>query len=269
MNPGKESPTAKPVLGRAIWSGTLSIGLVNVSVSLHKMTVDHSFSFRLLHRQDHQPVQYERICTRDGAIVPWEETVRGYEVKKGHFVVMEKDELDHAMPESDRKIHIDKFVFYLSLDPMFFSRSYLLGPDRDPEAYHLLCAAFEKQGKAGVGRFTLRTREYPVVVHAYKGGLILTTLRYADEVLVPSAFEEFAMEKSIPKRDLDLATRIIEDLTGDFDIAEYHDRARENIEELIKKKMAGEIFVAARPKEEAPRELRSALEETLAELQHK
>jgi DNA end-binding protein Ku len=272
VKPGRPDPApgkmgAEPVLGRAIWSGTLSIGLVNVAVSLHKMTVDRSFSFHLLHRQDHQPLRYERICSKDGAVVPWEETVRGYEVRKGQFVVIEKDELVAAMPESDRKIHIDKFVFYLSLDPMYFARSYLLSPDRDPDAYHLLYAAFEQEGKAGVGRFTLRTREYPVVVHAYRGGLVLTMLRYADEVLVPSSFLEFSVENPPAKRDLDLAIRIIGDLSGDFAITDYHDHARDNIEQLIRKKMSGEVFVVEKPKEAETRELRAALEETLARLQ--
>jgi DNA end-binding protein Ku len=279
-NTGKEIPAesgrrdpapggkgTESVLGRAIWSGTLSIGLVNVAVSLHKMTVDRSFSFHLLHRQDHQPLRYERICSRDGAVVPWEETVRGYEVRKGHFVVIEKDELAAAMPESDRKIHIDKFVFYLSLDPMYFARSYLLSPDRDPEAYHLLYAAFDQEGKAGVGRFTLRTREYPVVIHAYQGGLVLTMLRYADEVLSPSSFPEFSAGKPPAKRDLELAIRIIGDLSGDFAISDYHDNARDNIEELIRNKMKGEVFVVEKPKEAEPKELRAALEETLARLQ--
>jgi DNA end-binding protein Ku len=269
--PGRQVPAAgkkgaESVLGRAIWSGTLSIGLVNVAVSLHKMTVDRSFSFHLLHRQDHQPLRYERICSRDGAVVPWEETVRGYEVRKGHFVVIEKDELVAAMPESDRKIHIDKFVFYLSLDPMYFARSYLLSPDRDPEAYHLLYAAFEQEGKAGVGRFTLRTREYPVVIHAYQGGLVLTMLRYADEVLSPMSFPEFSAGKPPAKRDLELAIRIIGDLSGDFAISDYHDRARDNIEKLIRSKMKGEVFVVEKPKEAETGELRAALEETLARL---
>jgi DNA end-binding protein Ku len=270
--PGRQVPAAgkkgtESVLGRPIWSGTLSIGLVNVAVSLHKMTVDRSFSFHLLHRQDHQPLRYERICSRDGAIVPWEETVRGYEVRRGHFVVIEKDELVAAMPESDRKIHIDKFVFYLSLDPMYFARSYLLSPDRDPEAYLLLYAVFEQEGKAGVGRFTLRTREYPVVIHAYQGGLVLTMLRYADEVLSPSSFPEFSAGKTPAKRDMELAIRIIGDLSGDFAISDYHDHARDNIEELIRNKMKGEVFVVEKPKEAEPGELRAALEETLARLQ--
>jgi DNA end-binding protein Ku len=230
------------------------------------MTVDRSFPFHLLHREDHQPIRYERICSRDGTVVPWEETVKGYEFRKGHFVEIERDEIAAAMPESDRKIHIEKFVHYLGLDPMYFSRSYLLAPGRDPEAYRLLTAAFEREGKAGVGRFTLRTREYPVVIHAYHGGLVLTTLRYADEVLLPSSFPEILAGTIPPKRDLDLAARIIADLTGDFAITDFHDRARDNIEQLIRKKMAGETFVVEKPQEAEHRALQEALAETLARL---
>lgn len=264
--PGQSEAPEAPVLGRPIWSGTLSIGLVNVAVTLHAMTVDHSFPLHLLHREDHQPIRYERVCSHDGSVVPWEEIVKGYEFRKGHFVVLDRDELAAAMPESDRKIHIEKFVHYIGLDPMYFTRSYILAPGRDPEAYHLLHAAFEQEGKAGVGRFTLRTREYPVVIHAYRGGLVLTTLRYADEVLLPASFPDILAGLVPSKRDLDLAVRIISDLTGDFDVNEFHDRARDNIWQLIRKKMAGETFVVERQEEAAPQSLQQALEETLARL---
>ena len=193
--PGKDGKAGTPddhgnsgKSGRSFWSGSITIGLINVPVRLYTMVRDRSFSFRLLHRADGQPLKYDRVCTRDGIVVPWAETVKGYEVRKGEFLVFEPDELKAVMPGSDRKIRIDKFVFYLSLDPVYFENTYLLVPDRSEEAYGLLVAALQELGRAEAGTITLRTKEYPVVVHVYDGALVLTTLRHAEEVTQPHAF---------------------------------------------------------------------------------
>lgn len=255
--------------GRPIWSGNLTIGLVNVPVRLHTMVRDRSFSFRLLHREDGQPLKYERVCTRDGKVISWQDTVRGYEVRKGEYVVIEPDELKAFLPESDRKIRIEKFVYYLSLDPVYFETPYVLTPDRSEEAYGLLVTALQDLGRAAVGRITLRTKEYPVVVHVYQGGLVLTTLRYADEVTVPHAFSELASLPGPKDAELALAKRIISDLSGDFSIGDYHDTYRDSVEALVKKKMAGEKVVYEKPHPEEAKELMDALKETIAVLGRK
>jgi DNA end-binding protein Ku len=251
---------------RPIWSGAIAIGLVNVPVKVYPMTRDTSVSFHLLHRKDGQPLRYERVCTRDGKVVPWEETVKGYEVRKNEFIVLEKEELRAALPESDRRIRIDRFVHYLSLDPVYFENSFLLVPDGTPEAYSLLYAACEELGEAGVGRFTLRTKEYPAVVHAYHGGLILTTLRYANEVIDPSSFEELKALKAPGAKELGLAKRIVTDLSGELDIAQYRDTYRERVLALIEKKRAGETIRVEKPRAEEVKELMVALEETVAKI---
>src|SRR5665647_2105686 len=171
--------------GRPFWSGTITIGLVNVPVRLHTMVRDRSFSFRLLHRDDGQPLRYDRVCTKDGRVVPWAETVKGYEVESGRYVVFEPDELKAIMPDSDRKIRIEKFVYFLSLDPTYFETPYILVPDRSEEAYSLLVTALQELGRAAVGTITLRTKEYPVVVHVYQGGLVLTPLPLGGEGAAP------------------------------------------------------------------------------------
>lgn len=260
MSEEKKSPR------RPIWSGAISIGLVNVPVKVYPMTRDTSVSFRLLHRKDGQPLRYERVCTRDGKVVPWEETVKGFEVRRNEFIILEKEELRAALPESDRRIRIDTFVHYLSLDPVFFENSFALVPDGTPDAYSLLYAVCEELGEAGVGRFTLRTKEYPAVVHAYHGALILTTLRYASEVMDPSAFEELKALSAPGAKELDLAKRIITELSGDFDISAYQDTYRERVLALIEKKRAGETIRVEKPKAAEVKELMVALEETVAKL---
>jgi len=255
-----------PKGGRAFWSGSISIGLVSVPVRVHTMVHDRSFPFRLLHRADGQPLRYDRVCSRDGTVVPWTDTIKGYEVRKGEFVTFEPAELRAAMPESDRRIRIEKFVHYLSLDPMYFENSYILVPDRSEEAYSLLLAVLTEESRAAVGTITLRTKEYPVVVHAYGGGLVLTTLRYADEVEQPRAHGSLASLPEPKESELALAKRIIAELSGDFAITDYHDRYREAVLALVEKKLAGEKIVYEEARPEEAKELMQALRETLAAL---
>lgn len=251
---------------RPFWSGTVTIGLVNVPVKLYTMTFDKAFSFRFLHKQDGQPLKYQKVCTKENTVVPWEDTVKGYEVSKNRFIVFQKEELEAAKPQSSQKIRIDKFVDYLSIDPIYFEKSYILTPDKSEDAYGLLLAALQKMQKAGAGRITLRTKEYPVLLHAYKGALVLTTLRYAYEIADPSNFEELKELKQPEKKELDLATKIVADLSGEFEIDEYEDTYEERIRQLIAKKLKGEIIVAEKPVKEEAKELMVALQETLKQL---
>ncbi len=266
-HPGESTQQGKA--GRPFWSGSITIGLVNVPVRLHTMVRDLSVSFRLLHKADGQPLRYDRVCTKDDRVIPWAETVKGYEVRKGEYVIFEPEELKAIMPESNRKIRIEKFVFYLSLDPVYFETSYILTPDRSEEAYSLFVTALQDLGRAAIGTITLRTKEYPVVVHAYGGGLILTTLRYADEVTLPQAFITSADLPAPKEAELALAKRIINDLSGDFSMNDYHDRYREAVMNLIEKKLAGEKVVYAEPHPEEAKELMQALKETLSTLSAK
>jgi DNA end-binding protein Ku len=253
---------------RPIWSGTITIGLVNVPVKIYSMVFEKAVSFRFLHKQDGQPLKYERVCTKDERIVPWEDVVRGYEVTKDKFIVLEKEELDAAKPESDQRIRIDKYVDYLSIDPTYFDRPYILTPDKNSEAYSLLLATLRSLGKAGVGRITLRTKEYPVLVHPYKGALVLTTLRYPSEIVDPASLEleELKDLKEPRKQELDLAKKIITSLSGEFDITEYKDSYRERVDELIKKKLKGEVITVEKPVKEEAKALMVALQETLQQL---
>ena len=251
---------------RPIWSGSITIGLVNIPVKLYTMIRDQAFSFRLLHSEDGQPLKYERVCIKDDKVVDWKDTVKGYEIRKNEFIVFKKEELDAIRPESDTRIRLDKFVSLLSIDTVYFDKSYILVPDRSEEAYSLMMTVIAQLGKAGMGKVTMRTKEYPVVVHEYKGALILTTLRYANEVVDPGDMEELSLLRKPGKKEMELAEKIIKDLTGEFDIREYRDGYREKMEKLIETKMKGEVVVAQVPKKEEVKELMVALQETINRL---
>src|SRR4030043_120149 len=262
-----ETELKAPIPRRTIWTGSLTIGLINVPVQLYPMIYDRSIAFHFLHKTDGQPLKYERVCTKDGKIVPWDEVVKGYEVTKKEYIVFEKKEIDAMKPESDRRIRIDKFIDYFSIDPIYFHTSYILMPDKSNDAYSLLLTALQKKGKACAGRITLRTKEYPAIVHAYKDALVLTTLRYGYDVADPRGFEELKKLKEPEKAKLDLALKIITDLGGEFDITDYKTQYREKAEELIQKKLKGERIIVEKPlKKEEAKELMTALRETLKQL---
>jgi len=258
-----------PVPRRPMWTGSITIGLVNLPVKLYPMIYDRGISFRFLHKLDGQPLKYQKVCTKDEKVIPWEEVVKGYEVAKKEYVIFDKEELDAVKPESDKRIRVDKFVDYFSIDPIYFYTSYILMPDKSNEAYSLLLKALQKKGKAGAGRITLRTKEYPAIVHAYKDSLVLTTLKYAYDVADPQGFEELKELKEPEKTELDLAVKIIADLSGEFDITEYKDRYRQKVEELIQKKVKGETIIVEKPAEEEVKGLMVALRETLKQLEKK
>ena len=264
-----QDKTSAAAPSRSIWSGSITIGLVNVPVKLFSMIYDKGVSFHFLHKPDGQPLKYVKMCTKDDKIVPWNEVVRGYEVAKNEYITFEKAELDAVRPESDKRIRISKFVDYFSVDPIYFDRTYALLPDKSKDAYTLLLNALQKTNKAGACRITLRTKEYPALLHPYKGALVLTTLRYAYDVVDPRDFEKLGKLEIPQKAELDLAVKIVKDLSGEFDITEFKDSYMEKVQELVKQKAKGEKITVTQAPEVEVKGLMVALRETLKQLEKK
>lgn len=252
---------------RSIWSGRISIGLVNVPVKLYSMIKDQGFSFKYVRKEDACPLKYQRVCVYDNEVVPWSEVGKAIEVSKDEYVVFDKEELDALKPESSKKINIDKFVKLGQVDRILYDKSYILAPDKSEDSYNLLLKAFNEKGMAGVGKFTMRTREYPVVIYPYRDALILTTLRYSNEVVDPMAMEALQDLEEPSEEELQLAEKIIDNLSGEFDITEYHDTYTERVEELLEKKVKGETIKVEEPETEEVKELMTALKETLSQMQ--
>ncbi len=264
---GPAEKTSAPAPSRSIWSGTIAIGLVNVPVKLYSMIYDKGITFHFLHKTDGQPLKYVKVCTKEDKVVPWNEVVRGYEVARNEYITFDKPELDAVKPESDKRIRISKFVDYFSVDPVYFDRTYALLPDKSKDAYGLLLRALEKTNKAGAGRITLRTKEYPALLHTYKGALVLTTLRYAYDVVDPRDFEKLGKLAEPEKAELDMAVKIVKDLSGDFDITEFHDTYMQKVEQLVQQKMKGQKITVEKPPEVEAKGLMVALRETLKQLE--
>jgi DNA end-binding protein Ku len=261
--------TSAPASSRSIWSGSITIGLVNVPVKLYSMIYDKGIAFHFLHKTDGQPLKYVKMCTKDDKIVPWNEVIRGYEVAQNEYITFDKAELDAAKPESDKRIRISKFVDYFSVDPIYFDRTYALLPDKSKEAYSLLLNALQRTNKAGAGRITLRTKEYPALLHTYKGALVLTTLRYAYDVVDPQDFEKLHKLAEPEKAELDMAVKIVTDLSGDFDITEFQDTYMKRVHGLIAQKLKGEKITIEKAPEVEAKGLMVALRETLKQLEKK
>lgn len=253
--PGEDAtPSAPP---RIIWSGNLRIGLINIPVKALSMTRDMRISFRMLHRSCKTPISFKRIC-QEGEEVPLADTVYGYPLGQGKYVILEKKEIDSMKPESKNSIALDRFVNFFEVDPHYFEKTYLLLPDRSEDAYSLLRSVMEKTGKAAVGKITMHSRERPVLVHYYRQAIAATTMRYPNEVLDP---EGYAALKELPvprEKELELANEIVKGLCGDLDFETYKDEYRERIEGLVKSKMEGVVVLPEKKK--APTAAKSLME---------
>jgi DNA end-binding protein Ku len=253
---------------RAIWSGSVSFGLVNVPVKLVTAASSKDVRFHQLHAADNARIQQKRVCSQDGEEVDYSDIVKGYDLGGGRYVVVEPEELASLDPEGTRAIDIEEFVDLADIDPLYFEHSYYLVPDeRAAKPYALLVEAMAKTGKVALGRFVLRSKQYWTTLRARDGVLVLATMLYADELVDPADLEVPTAEDVAPsKRELDMATQLVESLSAEFDPTRYHDEYREKVLALIEAKAEGEIITQPEEQEKAAPvvDLMAALEASLA-----
>jgi len=237
---------------RAIWKGSISFGLVTIPVELHTAVRDHRPKFRMLHARDKSPVRYERVCQREGKPVAWEDLVKGFEYEKGHFIVLTKEDLKAAALNKDKAIDIMDFVKGDEIDDRYFETPYYLTPQKGGQhAYALLREALKESGRVGIAKIIIREAQNLAALEVIDNALVLTVLRYADE-LVDTAPLEFPGTEKVRKAELDMAKMLVENLAAEWDPSKYTDEYRDNLMKLIKARMKGE-----RPKlpaAEAPQE---------------
>jgi DNA end-binding protein Ku len=224
---------------RAIWKGSIAFGLVSIPVELHTAVRDHRPKFRMLHSRDQSPVRYERVCQREGKPVAWEDLVKGYEYEKGRFVVLTKEDLKTAALKKDRAIDIIDFVKADEIDDRFFETPYYLTPQKGSgHAYALLRDALEETERVGIAKVIIRDAQHLAALEVIDEALVLTMLRYADE-LVDTSQLEFPARQNVRKAELDMAKMLIDNLAADWDPSKYTDEYRDNLMKLIKAKIKG------------------------------
>src|SRR5262250_658686 len=257
---------------RPIASGTISFGLVSVPVKLYTATQPKNLSFNLLHSKDKSRLKQQYICATCGEIVERDDMVRGFEYAKDQYAVLTQEEIKALEQTSDQSIEIEEFVPIESIDPIYFEKGYLLGPDKGgTKAYRLLREAMAEAGKGAVAKFSTRGRQQLVLLREAQGGLMMHALFYADEV---RDFSEIDRGESVTLKpgEIDLAIQLIEQLgTAAFDPTKYEDEYRKRALEVIEQKVAGQEIALAPA--QAPKgqiiDLMEALKASLASRQSK
>ena len=231
------------LVARPIWRGSLSFGLVAIPVQLHTAVRENRPKFRLLHAKDKSPIKYERVCQRDGKSVAWEDLVKGYEYERGRYVVLTKDDFKAAAVEKDRRVQVTDFVPAESIDDRYFDQPYYLLPDKGGEhAYAVFRQGLEDTGRIGIGKVVLRERQHLVAVESIENRLVLTMMRFADEVVEAPELAEIDRIK-VPAKEAKLAADLINALSAEWEPEKYVDDYQVNLQEVIKGKLKGETVV--------------------------
>jgi len=258
-------------MARAIWSGTISFGLLNVPVKLYSAVARRGISLREIRESDGARIKHRRVAEGGEDEIPYGEIVKAFEITPDRYVPLGKDEMAALAPEKTRAIAVQDFVDLEQIDPIYFDSPYYLGPAEGAEkAYSLLAEAMEKSGKVAIARFVFRNKEHLAALRPSDGVLTLTTMRFADEVVAPSELEDVLPQgqQKVARKEAEMAEQLIDSLTTEFDPSAYRDEYREQLLALIERKAEGkEVLTAAQteePKPTAAPDLMSALEESIA-----
>jgi DNA end-binding protein Ku len=255
---------------RAIWSGAISFGLVNIPVKLYSAVSRKTVRFHQIDAESGQRIRQQRVNPGSGEEVPYEQIVKGYEISPDRYVTITPEELEALEPQKTRTIDIEQFVDLEQIDPIYYDHPYYLAPDKGAaKAYKLLLDAMAEADKVAIARVVIRSKENLVALRAYGGAITMETMLFPDEVTQPDSIEELAAvdgDVKTTKRELDMAKQLIESLSGDFDPSEYRDEYRERVLDMIERKAAGETITIEEPvaeKKEVP-DLMAALEASIA-----
>lgn len=253
---------------RSLWSGSISFGLVNAPVRVYSAIQEHQLHFHLLHRKDDSPIGYEKICKKEGEPVPDDEIVKAYEVKKGEYVYMEDEDFAAARIEGFKTIDITDFVPYDDIDPIYFAKTYYVGPAEGGErVYSLLAKAMESSGLAGVAKFVMRDRQHLGVLRVREGVITLEQLHFADELRDISEIK--ASRKKVDAKELEMAERLIESFATEWQPEKYKDTYRDELMAVVEAKRKGKGVHAAADVDEEPEvtDLMEALRQSVAAAQ--
>jgi DNA end-binding protein Ku len=256
-------------MARAIWSGAISFGLVNVPVKLYTATSPKTVRFHQLSAKTGARIKQKRVDASTGEEVPFEDIVKGYELSPDRYVMIEPEELEALDPQATRTIDIEEFVDLAEIDPIYYDHSYYLAPTTGgAKAYRLLLDAMREAGKVGLGRVVIRSKQQLCALRPTGQVLALTTMLFGDEVLPADRLDELdaIADAQASERELRMAEQLIASLSAEFEPEKFHDEYRERVLELIEAKASGQPLEAPAPVEEpaAAPDLMAALEASLA-----
>src|ERR1700685_4744084 len=257
-------------MAASVWSGYLTFGLISMPVRLFSGARSSSISFNQLHRTDHHRVKQQLICPLDNQVLERSDIVKGYEYRKGEYLITEPKEIKKIEPKTAKAMEILEFVKADDVDPIYFESSYFLVPeDAGKRPYALLSKALEETNYVAIAKLTMHNREYTVFLRPYKGGMMLHTMYYKNEVKDLDNFGRPDVE--LKDAEVKVAHQLIEALAGDFEPEKYHDTFEDNVKALIKARLEGEeVTPVEKPKKMAPVvDLMAALKESLASLPKK
>jgi DNA end-binding protein Ku len=251
---------------RSIWNGTITFGLVNVPVKVYSATESKSIHFHQVHLKDGARIEHRRVCPKEDKEVPNDEIVKGYELSKGGFVELTKDEIAAAAGERSKLIDVEHFVDGEQIDPAFYDKTYYLGAGDDGEdAYRLLRKALEQSGKVAIARWTFHDRERLVAVRPLGKILSLQTMNFHDEVVEVDDLDLPSPQRNPSDREVEMAGKLVKSLAAKFEPSKYEDTYREAVLAVIKRKAKGEE-IAEEPEETKQQDaddLMAALEASL------
>jgi DNA end-binding protein Ku len=255
-------------MARAIWSGAISFGLVNIPVKLFSAVSKKTVRFHQIDAESGVRVRQKRVGP-DGEEIPYEQIIKGYEIGPDRYVTITPEELDSLSPEKTRTIDIEDFVDLDEIDPIYYDHPYYLAPDTGAaKAYQLLVDAMEDAGKVAIARVVIRSKENLVAIRPRDGVLAMETMLFADEVVPTDSLDEMTTDTAVKTsdRELTMARQLIDSLSSDFEPEKYHDEYRERVLDLIERKAQGETIVIEEPTKEPEQvpDLMAALEASIA-----
>ncbi len=231
---------------RSLWKGALSFGLVHIPVRMYSASAERDLSFKLLHKKDLAEIRYARICKVDGKEIPWEDLVKGYETENGTYVVLTQEDFERANVQKTRTIEILDFTHENKIDTIYYDTPYYLEPDKGASnAYSLLYQALKQAKKIAVGRFVFHNHEHIGVIRVHKNILVLHQLRYHNQI---RSLQELKISHSqVSKTELNLALKLIDELTEPFKPEKYSDTYADEVKAIIKKKARGQKVSVEKP----------------------
>jgi DNA end-binding protein Ku len=256
---------------RTIWNGSISFGLVSIPIGLAVATQRSDIAFRTLHRECGTPIKNKRWCPFHERDVEAEELVKGWEVAKGEFVVVEESDLEAVALQRSQSIEILRFVALADVDPVYFDRTYYLAPastEAQRRPYVLLLRAMEETGMAAIGKFVLWGKENLCLIRPRGDSLALETLYFAEDVRSHQEIEEAVESTEVKKAELDLAQQVIASLVGEFEPVDFENEYRRDLRAMLEAKLAGQEVAKPEPVPETPVvDLMDALKKSVAEVQ--